>query len=77
MTNKPVVPVKVTYPDGTTDTVNVPVKQADAAKYTPTATATPIDSLTAPGTVITPAEREAVKNAVALPEGVNGTVTVP
>ncbi|HFI0646352.1 TPA: Rib/alpha-like domain-containing protein, partial [Streptococcus suis] len=75
--DKPVVPVKVTYPDGTTDTVNVPVKQKDAAKYTPTATATPIDSLTAPGTVITPAEREAVKNAVALPEGVNGTVTVP
>ncbi|NQR96825.1 LPXTG cell wall anchor domain-containing protein [Streptococcus suis] len=69
--------VTVTYPDKSTDTVQVPIKQKDAAKYTPTATATPIDSLTAPGTVITPAEREAVKNAVALPEGVNGTVTVP
>ncbi|MFX3718632.1 Rib/alpha-like domain-containing protein, partial [Streptococcus suis] len=29
LTNKPVVPVKVTYPDGTEDTVYVPVKQAD------------------------------------------------
>ncbi|MGC4386943.1 Rib/alpha-like domain-containing protein, partial [Streptococcus suis] len=29
LTNKPVVPVTVTYPDGTSETINVPVKQAD------------------------------------------------
>ncbi|HFI0237484.1 TPA: Rib/alpha-like domain-containing protein, partial [Streptococcus suis] len=74
---KPVVLATVTYSDGTRETVEVPVKQTDAAKYTPTATATPIESLTVPGTVITPAEREAIKNAVTLPQGASGTVTVP
>ncbi|MFX3718608.1 Rib/alpha-like domain-containing protein, partial [Streptococcus suis] len=33
--NKPVVPVTVTYPDNTKDTVYVPVVQKDSVKYTP------------------------------------------
>ncbi|HEM5049222.1 TPA: GA module-containing protein, partial [Streptococcus suis] len=34
----PVVPVTVTYPDNTTDTVYVPVVQKDSVKYTPSLT---------------------------------------
>ncbi|HFU4206390.1 TPA: Rib/alpha-like domain-containing protein, partial [Streptococcus suis] len=69
--------VTVTYPDKSTDTVQVPIKQKDAAKYTPTATETPIESSTATGTTLTPTEREAIKNAVTLPDGASGEVTVP
>ncbi|HEM4681228.1 TPA: hypothetical protein U1036_002061, partial [Streptococcus suis] len=69
--------VTVTYPDKSTDTVQVPIKQKDAAKYTPTATETPIDSPITTGTTLTPAERDAIKNAVTLPEGASGEVTVP
>ncbi|MBF0820011.1 hypothetical protein, partial [Streptococcus acidominimus] len=34
--DNPVVEVTVTYPDGTTDTVNIPVKQKDSASNEPT-----------------------------------------
>ncbi|HEM5554105.1 TPA: hypothetical protein U1653_002460, partial [Streptococcus suis] len=33
--NQPAVAVKVTYPDGTTDTILVPIKTADNVTYTP------------------------------------------
>ncbi|MBF0838894.1 Rib/alpha-like domain-containing protein, partial [Streptococcus acidominimus] len=33
--DNPVVEVTVTYPDGTTDTINVPVKQKDSATNEP------------------------------------------
>nr|WP_263314935.1 Rib/alpha-like domain-containing protein [Mammaliicoccus sp. Marseille-Q6498] len=66
------VPVEVRYPDGTTDTVEVPVtigKQPDKDKYEPTPT-----SVTKPYGE-TPSEDE-IKNAAGIPEGSNGEATI-
>ncbi|HFI0238253.1 TPA: Rib/alpha-like domain-containing protein, partial [Streptococcus suis] len=87
LTNKPVVPVTVTYPDGTTDTINVPVKQADAATHTPSLktpdAGQPAEALiSVPATADTPITSQEDKDAITakvdtsnLPEGT--TVTVP
>ncbi|HFU4467093.1 TPA: Rib/alpha-like domain-containing protein, partial [Streptococcus suis] len=84
---KPVVPVTVTYPDGTTDTINVPVKQADAATHTPSLKPAeegkPAEALiSVPATADTPITSQEDKDAITakvdtsnLPEGT--TVTVP
>ncbi|HEL1626198.1 TPA: GA module-containing protein, partial [Streptococcus suis] len=73
--------VTITYPDRSSETVTVPFKQKDSAKYTPTVTETPINSVTTPGTPLTEEERNAVKAAVRVtnfPEGgQQPTVTVP
>ncbi|HEL1587546.1 TPA: GA module-containing protein, partial [Streptococcus suis] len=73
--------VTITYPDNSSETVTVPFKQKDSAKYTPTVTETPINSVTTPGTPLTEEERNAVKAAVRVtnfPEGgQQPTVTVP
>ncbi|WP_153056702.1 Rib/alpha-like domain-containing protein [Streptococcus suis] len=73
--------VTIVYPDQSRDTVRVPIKQQDSAKYTPTVTETPINSVTTPGTPLTEEERNAVKAAVRVtnfPEGgQQPTVTVP
>ncbi|HFU4117799.1 TPA: Rib/alpha-like domain-containing protein, partial [Streptococcus suis] len=69
---KPVVPVTVTYPDGTTDTINVPVKQADTATFTATVTdetkPVVITSSDAVGTSITDqADKDAILAKVTVP----------
>ncbi|NQN83128.1 YSIRK-type signal peptide-containing protein, partial [Streptococcus suis] len=73
--------VTITYPDRSSETVTVPFKQKDSAKYTPTVTETPINSVTTPGTPLTEDERNAVKAAVTVPNYPAGdrqpTVTVP
>ncbi|MBF0839901.1 Rib/alpha-like domain-containing protein, partial [Streptococcus acidominimus] len=86
--DNPVVEVTVTYPDGTTDTINVPVKQKDSASNEPTvkpdAANTPvvsagkalIDGSDAPESPLSPADQEAVKDKVDtsnLPEGTTVT----
>ncbi|WP_191588695.1 hypothetical protein, partial [Francisella tularensis] len=70
----PVVEVTVTYPDGTTDTINVPVKQKDSATNEPTVKPdepnTPasavgkalIDGSDKPDSPLSPADKEAVKD---------------
>ncbi|MGQ7339180.1 Rib/alpha-like domain-containing protein [Streptococcus suis] len=66
-----VVPVKVTYPDGTTDTISVPVKRADNSKYTPSQVTDPVqvDAATAPGTAITSQDdKDAIIAAVPVPK---------
>ncbi|HEM3198237.1 TPA: GA module-containing protein, partial [Streptococcus suis 14A] len=73
--------VTITYPDRSSETVTVPFKQKDSAKYTPTVTETPINSVTTPGTPLTEEERNAVKAAVRVTNFPAGdrqpTVTVP
>ncbi|WP_398586306.1 Rib/alpha-like domain-containing protein [Streptococcus suis] len=68
---QPVVPVTVTYPDGTTDTISVPVKRADNSKYTPSPVTDPVqvDAATAPGTAITSQDdKDAIIAAVPVPK---------
>ncbi|NQM22867.1 YSIRK-type signal peptide-containing protein [Streptococcus suis] len=68
---QPVVPVTVTYPDGTTDTISVPVKRADNSKYTPSQVPDPVqvDAATAPGTAITSQDdKDAIIAAVPVPK---------
>ncbi|MGU7961006.1 Rib/alpha-like domain-containing protein, partial [Streptococcus suis] len=68
---QPVVPVTVTYPDGTTDTISVPVKRADNSKYTPSQVTDPVqvDAATAPGTAITSQDdKDAIIAAVTVPK---------
>ncbi|MDW8721517.1 Rib/alpha-like domain-containing protein, partial [Streptococcus suis] len=79
---KPVVPVTVTYPDNTTDTVYVPVVQKDSVKHTPSLTDADQPVLTnTPAKAETPVQ-DADKEAIAakvdlskLPE--NTTAKVP
>ncbi|HEM6179087.1 TPA: GA module-containing protein, partial [Streptococcus suis] len=66
-----VVPVTVTYPDGTTDTISVPVKRADNSKYTPSQVTdtVQVDAATAPGTAITSQDdKDAIIAAVTVPK---------
>ncbi|HFI0238023.1 TPA: Rib/alpha-like domain-containing protein, partial [Streptococcus suis] len=68
---QPVVPVTVTYPDGTTDTISVPVKRADNSKYTPSPVtdSVQVDAETAPGTAITSQDdKDAIIAAVPVPK---------
>ncbi|MBY4963051.1 GA module-containing protein, partial [Streptococcus suis] len=68
---QPVVPVTVTYPDGTQDTISVPVKRADNSKYTPSPVTDPVqvDAETAPGTAITSQDdKDAIIAAVPVPK---------
>ncbi|NQQ29818.1 YSIRK-type signal peptide-containing protein, partial [Streptococcus suis] len=77
--DKPVVKATVTYPDGTTDIVDVPVVQKDSTKYDATAKATPVplDSPVTLGQPLSPEEREAVTFGVNVPAGSNGQIHVP
>ncbi|MFX3718044.1 Rib/alpha-like domain-containing protein, partial [Streptococcus suis] len=79
-----VVPVTVTYPDGTTDTISVPVKRADNSKYTPSQVTdtVQVDAATAPGTAITSQDdKDAIIASVKVPTVAQGdqapTVTLP
>ncbi|HEM2768554.1 TPA: FIVAR domain-containing protein, partial [Streptococcus suis] len=76
---KPVVKATVTYPDGTTDIVDVPVVQKDSTKYDATASTTPVplDSPVTPGQTLSAEEREALKFGVNVPAGSNGQIHVP
>ncbi|HFI0646169.1 TPA: Rib/alpha-like domain-containing protein, partial [Streptococcus suis] len=73
--------VTITYPDSSSETVNVPFKQKDSKTYPPTVAETPIDSATTAGTPLTETERNAVKAAVTVPNFPAGdrqpTITVP
>ncbi|HEL1823224.1 TPA: GA module-containing protein [Streptococcus suis] len=75
----PVVKATVTYPDGTTDIVEVPVVQKDSTKYDATASTTPVplDSPVTPGQTLSAEEREALKFGVNVPAGSNGQIHVP
>ncbi|HFR3627128.1 TPA: Rib/alpha-like domain-containing protein [Streptococcus suis] len=75
----PVVKATVTYPDGTTDIVEVPVVQKDSTKYDATAKETPVplDSPVMPGQTLSAEEREALKFGVNVPAGSNGQIHVP
>ncbi|WP_161497895.1 Rib/alpha-like domain-containing protein [Streptococcus suis] len=75
----PVVKATVTYPDGTTDIVEVPVVQKDSTKYDATAKETPVplDSPVTPGQTLSAEEREALKFGVNVPAGSNGEIHVP
>ncbi|HEL1662066.1 TPA: GA module-containing protein [Streptococcus suis] len=75
----PVVPVTVTYPDNTTDIVDVPVVQKDSTKYDATAKETPVplDSPVTPGQTLSPEEKEALKFGVNVPAGSGGEIHVP
>ncbi|WP_194964899.1 Rib/alpha-like domain-containing protein, partial [Streptococcus suis] len=75
----PVVPVTVTYPDGTKDFVDVPVVQKDSTKYDATAKETPVplDSPVTPGQTLSPEEKEALKFGVNVPAGSGGQIHVP
>ncbi|HEL1656185.1 TPA: hypothetical protein TXN47_002298, partial [Streptococcus suis] len=75
----PVVKATVTYPDGTTDIVAVPVVQKDSAKYDATAKETPVplDSPVTPGQTLSAEEKEALKFGVNVPAGSNGEIHVP
>ncbi|HEL2475614.1 TPA: GA module-containing protein, partial [Streptococcus suis] len=77
--DKPVVKATVTYPDGTTDIVDVPVVQKDSTKYDATASTTPVplDSPVTPGQTLSAEEREALKFGVNVPAGSNGQIHVP
>ncbi|WP_185738550.1 Rib/alpha-like domain-containing protein, partial [Streptococcus suis] len=77
--NKPVVKATVTYPDGTTDIVDVPVVQKDSTKYDATAKETPVplDSPVTPGQTLSAEEREALKFGVNVPAGSGGEIHVP
>ncbi|MBY5023614.1 Rib/alpha-like domain-containing protein, partial [Streptococcus suis] len=77
--DKPVVKATVTYPDGTTDIVDVPVVQKDSTKYDATAKETPVplDSPVTPGQTLSAEEREALKFGVNVPAGSNGEIHVP
>ncbi|HEP1809267.1 TPA: GA module-containing protein, partial [Streptococcus suis] len=76
---KPVVKATVTYPDGTTDIVAVPVVQKDSTKYDATAKETPVplDSPVTPGQTLSAEEREALKFGVNVPAGSGGEIHVP
>ncbi|MBF0839409.1 hypothetical protein IR131_08485, partial [Streptococcus acidominimus] len=82
--DNPVVEVTVTYPDGTTDTIEVPVKQKDSASNEPAVKPdeanTPavsagkalIDGSDVPESPLSDADKEAVKDKVdtsKLPDG--------
>ncbi|WP_029176610.1 Rib/alpha-like domain-containing protein, partial [Streptococcus suis] len=75
----PVVKATVTYPDGTTDIVEVPVVQKDSTKYDATAKETPVplDSPVTPGQTLSAEEKEALKFGVNVPAGSNGEIHVP
>ncbi|HFI0938263.1 TPA: Rib/alpha-like domain-containing protein, partial [Streptococcus suis] len=75
----PVVKATVTYPDGTTDIVEVPVVQKDSTKYDATAKETPVplDSPVTAGQTLSSEERETLKFGVNVPEGSNGEIHVP
>ncbi|OLF50716.1 hypothetical protein BU200_00595 [Streptococcus acidominimus] len=87
--DNPVVEVTVTYPDGTTDTVNIPVKQKDSASNEPTVkpdeTGTPevsagkalIDGSDTPESPLSPADQEAVKDKVDTSNLPAGTTVTP
>ncbi|MBF0849134.1 hypothetical protein IR145_16945, partial [Streptococcus danieliae] len=87
--DNPVVEVTVTYPDGTTDTVNIPVKQKDSASNEPTVKAdepnTPaisagkalIDGSDKPESPLSPADQEAVKDKVDTSNLPAGTTVTP
>ncbi|MBF0786406.1 YSIRK-type signal peptide-containing protein [Streptococcus sp. 19428wC2_LYSM12] len=77
--DNPVVQVTVTYPDGTTDTLTIPVKQKDKEKYQPTVRAdkTLIDSSDAPESTLSEADKEAVKDKVDTSNLPQGTVLTP
>ncbi|MBF0839435.1 hypothetical protein IR131_08620, partial [Streptococcus acidominimus] len=85
----PVVEVTVTYPDGTTDTIAVPVKQKDSATNEPSVKAdkpnTPaisagkalIDGSDKPNSPLTDADKEAVKDKVDTSKLPDGTTVTP
>ncbi|MBF0848086.1 hypothetical protein IR145_11545, partial [Streptococcus danieliae] len=87
--DNPVVEVTVTYPDGTTDTIAVPVKQKDSATNEPTvkpdADGTPeisagkvlIDGSDKPSSPLTDADKEAVKDKVDTSKLPDGTTVTP
>ncbi|MBF0846178.1 hypothetical protein IR145_01640, partial [Streptococcus danieliae] len=87
--DNPVVEVTVTYPDGTTDTIEVPVKQKDSATNepsvkpdeinTPTVSAGKalIDGSDKPNSPLSPADQEAVKDKVDTSKLPDGTTVTP
>ncbi|MDW8721518.1 Rib/alpha-like domain-containing protein, partial [Streptococcus suis] len=68
---KPVVPVTVNYPDGTSEIIKVPIDQKDSETYTPTGPATDapiaITGSDAPDTPIAEADKSAILNSVTVP----------
>ncbi|WP_392367089.1 Rib/alpha-like domain-containing protein, partial [Streptococcus suis] len=74
---QPVVNVLVTYLDGTQDTVEVPVKQADNVVKEPglkDQTSVPIQAAAATGTVVPEADKQAILAKVEVPEGAKATI---
>ncbi|KXT95710.1 FmtB protein [Streptococcus mitis] len=69
--NKKVVKVKVTYSDGSSENIEVPVEGTDAAKATPTVTNGSVAISVDPETttnVTDPNDQDAIKNAVTVPD---------
>ncbi|WP_392367958.1 Rib/alpha-like domain-containing protein, partial [Streptococcus suis] len=74
---QPVVNVLVTYPDGTQDTIEVPVKQADNVANEPSLTdqtPVPIQAAATTGTPVPADDKPAILAKVNLPEGAEATI---
>ncbi|HEL2254955.1 TPA: GA module-containing protein, partial [Streptococcus suis] len=74
---QPVVNVLVTYPDGTQDTIEVPVKQADNVVKEPSLTdqtPVPIQAAATTGTPVPASDKQAILDKVEVPEGAKATI---
>ncbi|MBY5013883.1 Rib/alpha-like domain-containing protein, partial [Streptococcus suis] len=74
---QPVVNVLVTYPDGTQDTIEVPVKQADNVVKEPSLTdqtPVPIQAAATTGTLVPADDKPAILAKVKVPEGAEATI---
>ncbi|HEL2261548.1 TPA: hypothetical protein TZI96_002334, partial [Streptococcus suis] len=75
----PYVTVKVTYPDGTSETVQVPVNQKDNETYNLTTPTAPVqvDAPAEENAALSDADKQAIKSAVQIPDGSNGVASLP
>ncbi|HEM6233859.1 TPA: GA module-containing protein, partial [Streptococcus suis] len=76
---KKVVEVEITYPDKSKEKIEVPVKHADNQVHNPEAPTRPVqlDVAATTDTSLSDADKQAVKDAVTIPQGSGGVASLP
>ncbi|MGQ7322751.1 Rib/alpha-like domain-containing protein, partial [Streptococcus suis] len=76
---KKVVEVEITYPDKSKEKIEVPVKHADNQVHNPEAPTKPVqlDVAATTDTSLSDADKQAVKDAVTIPQGSGGVASLP